>query len=95
MKEKIKELYYMCSDNDFSIARAEKLINCIDINAPFSKPGVCNSLTTFLSEACLYINVKMVKLLLERGADPNYILYANKPGWRENPFWDLQYNVYH
>ncbi len=42
----------------------------------------------------MYTNLKMARLLLEKGADPNYILYADRPGWQENPFWDLQYNVY-
>ena len=94
MDEKIKELYYMCQDKDFSIMRAEELINEIDLNKPFNDPQWDKSLTTFLNEACKYTNLKMAKLLLEKGADPNYVLYADRPGWRENPFWDLQYNVY-
>ena len=42
----------------------------------------------------MYTNLKMARLLLENGADPNYVLYADRPGWHENPFWELQYNVY-
>lgn len=93
MKEKIKELYDMCHDVDFSVKRAEELICGIDVNEPFSDPRY-NDETTFLYEACNYINLKMVKLLLENGADPNFILNADKPLMRDNPFWDLQYNVY-
>ena len=94
MEEKIKELYYMCQDNDFSVIRAEELINEIDVNEPFNDPRWDKSLTTFLSQACMHTNLKMAKMLLENGADPNYVLYADRPGWHENPFWDLQYNVY-
>lgn len=94
MEEKIRKLYYMCQDKDFSIESAEELIKGININDPFNDPK-CGSLTTFLSEACLYTNLRMARLLLENGADPNYVLYADRPGWRENPFWDLQYNVYY
>ena len=36
----------------------------------------------------------MAKLLLENGANPNFILHEEKPGWEENAFWDLQYNAY-
>jgi ankyrin repeat protein len=93
MDEKIKELYHMCQDNDFSVICAEELINEIDVNQPFHDPR-WDTLTTFLSEACSHTNLKMVRLLLEKGADPNYVLYADRPGWHENPFWDLQYHVY-
>lgn len=94
MDEKIKELYYMCQDNNFSVVRAEELINELDVNEPFNSPQYGKFLTTFLNEACMYTNLKMARLLLEKGADPNYVLYADRPGWHENPFWDLQYNVY-
>jgi hypothetical protein len=95
MDEKMKELYHMCQDNDFCVIRAEELIKEIDINEPFNDdPRWDKSLTTFLSQACMHTNLKMAKLLLENGADPNYVLYADRPGWNENPFWDLQYNVY-
>jgi ankyrin repeat protein len=93
MDEKIKELYHMCQDNDFSVICAEELINEIDVNQHFHDPR-WDTLTTFLSEACSHTNLKMVRLLLEKGADPNYVLYADRPGWHENPFWDLQYHVY-
>ena len=95
MDDKVKELYYMCRDNDFSIARANELLDEIDVNEPIhSNPNWEQDITTFLSEACMYTNLKMARLLLERGADPNYILYADRPGYQENPFWDLQYPVY-
>ena len=94
MDEKIKELCRMCHDNNFSVVRAEELINELDVNEPFNNPQYGKLLTTFLNEACMYTNLKMARLLLEKGADPNYVLYADRPGWHENPFWDLQYNVY-
>ena len=92
MDAKKLELYNMCRELDFPFARAEHLIKEIEINEPFQ--NLPNSLTTFLNEACVHTNLKMAKLLLENGADPNYILYADRQCWRENPFWDLQYSVY-
>ena len=95
MDEKVKELYYMCRDNNFAIARANELIGEIDVNEPIhDDPDREQHITTFLSEACSNTNLKMAKLLLEHGADPNYVLYMDQPGWQENPFWDLQYPVY-
>ena len=95
MDDKVKELYYMCRDNNFAIARANELIGEIDVNEPIhDDPDREQHITTFLSEACSNTNLKMAKLLLEHGADPNYVLYTDKPGWQENPFWDLQYPVY-
>ncbi|MBQ8388305.1 MAG: hypothetical protein IJX46_05220 [Clostridia bacterium] len=95
MDDKVKELYYMCRDNDFAIARANELLDEINVNEPIlNDPNWEQHITTFLSEACMYTNLKMARLLLERGADPNYILYADRRGWQENPFWDLQYPVY-
>ena len=94
MTEIINELYLMCQDNDFSMSRAMELVCGMDVNQPFDDPKYKGNLTTFLSAACLHTNLRMAKLLLENGADPNYILYADRPGWQENPFWDLQYCVY-
>lgn len=95
MDDKVKELYCMCRDNDFSMSRANELLNEIDVNEPIhDNPNREQYITTFLSEACRYTNLKMARLLLESGADPNYILYADRRGWQENPFWDLQYPVY-
>jgi ankyrin repeat protein len=95
MDDKVKELYYMCRDNNFAIARANELLNEIDVNEPIhDNPDREQYITTFLSEACSNTNLKMAKLLLEHGADPNYVLYTDQPGWQENPFWDLQYPVY-
>jgi len=92
---KVKELYYMCRNNDFVIAHANELLDEIDVNEPIhNDPDREQHITTFLSEACIYTNLKMARLLLERGADPNYILYSDRRGWQENPFWNLQYPVY-
>ena len=91
MDERIKELFNMCRDSDFSESRAEELLDAIDVNEPYGEGG---DQMTLLSEACLCTNLKMARLLLEKGADPNYILFADRPLRRENPFWDLQYNVY-
>ena len=42
--------------------------------------------TTFLSVALFYKNEKVIRLLLENGADPNV-----KDGYEEPPIWELQY----
>ena len=95
MDDKVKELYDMCRDNDFSITHANELLDEMDVNEPIhDDPNWEQHITTFLSEACTYTNLRMAKLLLEHGADPNYILYSDRRGWQENPFWDLQYPVY-
>jgi len=91
---KTEELFQMCRLADFSIERAKEIIGKIDINEPFSQPEWRNDLTTFLYEACLYNNLNMVRLLLENGANPNFIINEDKQYHQENAFWELQYNVY-
>ena len=81
MDDKVKELYDMCRDNDFSITHANELLDEIDVNEPIhDDPDWEQHITTFLSESCKYTNLKMARLLLEHGADPNYILYFDRPG---------------
>ena len=81
MDDKVKELYDMCRDNDFSITHANELLDEIDVNEPIhDDPYWEKHITTFLSESCKYTNLKMARLLLEHGADPNYILYFDRPG---------------
>ncbi len=89
----ITELLKMCANIDFDKEQALPLIRSVDINDELNsdpkKPTMTN---TFLKEACLHTNVKMVRLLLENGADPNFILCEKYPLHQENPFWDMQYS---
>ena len=82
----LRELENMCMDDSFDIARAEELLKTIDINQEFisSKHQLPD---TFLDLAACSANIKMVKLLLEKGADPN-LIYDNGS---ENVLWNLQY----
>ncbi len=92
MIQKLERLLEMCKTEVFDIAEAKSLISEFNINESFNDPTLSwEHRTTFLTEACSNSNLKMVKLLLESGADPNFILYADKPCWMENAFWDLQY----
>jgi len=82
-------LFELCKNEEFDIAEAEKIISPLDINRIIIVPGLLGETkTTFLIEASSNSNLKMVKLLLEHGADPNMICNY------ENPLWDLQYNDY-
>lgn len=94
MNENEKILLRLCSDVNFDKETAQKLIDETDISKELIEderyPGIT---TTFLSQAAMHINIEMVRLLLENGADPNFILCADKPLYQENPFWDMQYPV--
>lgn len=85
-------LLKLCSDLYFDVEEARLLIDKLNLNIELVDTIHPNSRTTFLMEATRHANIEMVRLLLQNGADPNFILYADKPLWRENPFWDLQYN---
>ena len=88
----INKLLKLCSDPLFEKGEAVALIRNLNLNEEIVDMQHPNSRTTFLMEATRNANLEMVRLLLENGADPNFILYEDKPLWRENPFWDLQYN---
>ena len=94
MNENEKSLFSLCADENFDKETALSLIKAVDINKELVEderyPGIT---TTFLSQAAMHINIEMVRLLLENGADPNFILCAGKPLHQGNPFWDMQYPV--
>lgn len=94
MNKKEKALFRLCAAENFDKETAQKLIDETDISKELIEderyPGIT---TTFLSQAAMHINIEMVRLLLENGADPNFILCADKPLYQENPFWDMQYPV--
>jgi len=91
----ITELFDMCKCKDFSSSRALELIGQLDIRGAICDPYNPERQTSFLSQACDYSNLEMVRLLLENRANPNLILYEDMPGWQEAPFWDLQYCEYY
>lgn len=86
------KLLKMCTDSDFNKDQAIEIIQSVELNQELVDPNSTQSRTSFLAVAIQHANLIMVKLLLEHGADPNFIIYEDKPLWRENPFWDLQYN---
>ena len=86
------KLLELCSDPSFEKGEATALIRKLNLNMEIIDTQHPNSRTTFLMEATCNANLAMVRLLLENGADPNFILYEDKPFQRENPFWNLQYN---
>ncbi|MBE6995395.1 MAG: ankyrin repeat domain-containing protein [Ruminococcaceae bacterium] len=92
MDERKNKLLDLCSDLWFDAEEAKTLVRNLNLNIEIVDPNCPNSRTTFLTQAARHANIKMVRLLLENSADPNLVLYADKPLWRENPFWDLQYN---
>lgn len=89
----IYELLNMCSDACFDRKSAEEIIGNLELNQEITNPEYPLLRTSFLSVAADNANIEMVRLLLKHGADPNFILYADEPRMRENPFWDLQYCV--
>ena len=94
MNENEKSLFRLCSDVNFDKETALSLIKAVDINKELVEDErYLNIKSTFLSRASAYANIEMVRLLLENGADPNFILCADKPLYQENPFWDMQYPV--
>ena len=94
MNENEKSLFRLCSDVNFDKETALSLIKAVDINKELvENERYLNIKSTFLSRASAYANIEMVRLLLENGADPNFILCADKPLYQENPFWDMQYPV--
>lgn len=88
------ELLKMCSDVCFDMYAAEKIIQRVELNQEIIDTQRPNSRTSYLSVATQSANVEMVRLLLQKGANPNFVLYGDKPLWRENPFWDLQYCLF-
>ena len=87
MDNTTQKLYEMCQNNEFNIEEATSLVSKIDLNMPFREPHY-NSETFLLYTAVFNQNIRMVKLLLQNGADPNLIVNY------ECALWDLQYNVY-
>lgn len=85
----LRKLEAMCSDLDFDEKEALEIIRQIDINQEFKTIHYLNfsCITTFQAEAINNCNIKMLKLLLENGADPNQVYDKC-----ESALWLLQYN---
>ena len=82
------ELLAMMSDRTFDETRARELLDTVpEIDGVFLGPHRSN--TTYMDQAVAANNIRMVKLLFEYGADPNF--HGDK-GWI-CPFWDLQYRA--
>ena len=73
MDEKIKVLLYMCEHEEFDPVQAESLLGQVDVNALFLHPDGGGE-TTLLNAAAMHLNLKMAKILLQKGADPNAVV---------------------
>lgn len=93
MYDNINKLFGMCKDVNFDKDSAIEIIKKVDLNKDYKHPNLSNLTETFLLEACTYANIEMVKLLLENGADPNYIICEDEYLWQDNAFWDMQYYI--
>ena len=79
------ELLSMMQDKHFDEANARKMLNSVpDVDMSITDEHGYQS--TYMSEAVDANNIRMVKLLFEYGADPNYI-----GDGALCPLWDLQY----
>lgn len=87
-----EKLLVMCTDNNFCKEIAIELIKNVNLNQELPDIDYPESRTSFLTVAVQNKNIDMLRILLESGANPNFVLYEDKPNYRENPFWDLQYN---
>lgn len=82
----------LCRDKDFSIKKALKLAQELDLDAPYDvynkKLKTVEYRTTFMEQAIEALNINMVDFLLENGATPNFF----DPEGKARPFfWDLQF----
>ncbi len=85
----IRKLEDMCYDLNFNTNEAVNLIKNIDINQEFegNKKYGSTAPTTLQVTAIENSNIKMLKLLLENGANPNQVYWDE-----ESALWNLQYN---
>lgn len=88
MNELYQEIGKMCEDWDFDAVRAEEILNQIDVNQEFT-PADFHYKQTLLSWAAVFCsNLKMVKLLLTHGADPNQFYDEGE----DSVLWQMQYS---
>ena len=74
----VEKLFQLCRDENFNVEEAEKVIKTVELNKVYDitreteHHSPVKHKTTLLYEAYWYWNIKMVRLLLENGADPNF-----------------------
>jgi len=91
MNYALHRLNSMCWSVKFDIDLAQSLMKEIDLNQAYDSESQYTEIsnrTTLLEQAVNCLNIPMVKLLLESGADPNYM---DPEGEANIVFWDLQY----
>ncbi len=91
MQNLISELERMCWHKDFNRYEALHIARQLDLNQVFlssTKRYSFQYKTTFLEEAIECYNIPMVELLLQNGADPNFI---DPKGEADHIFWTLQF----
>lgn len=87
LNKKIRKLEEMCYNPDFDKNEASSLMKNTNLNIEFLYTDL-GVKTDLLSLAASELNVEMIELLLQNGADPNNT-YNNDT---ENVLWDLQYS---
>lgn len=85
----LRKLEEMCRDLNFNENEALELIKQTDIKQEFETQNDFgfSYATTLQVEAISSLNIKMLELLLENGADPNQVYDEC-----ESALWSLQYN---
>lgn len=88
----ITKLDNYCTAGEFDTVHAAMIAKQIDLNKPYDVSNDPNGnmpyMRTFLGRAVDFCNIGMVKLLLEHGADPNFI---DPNAHEDSVLWDLQY----
>ena len=86
----INELNSMCWSIKFDADRAVELLKKIDPNEVYDNLSANGSVyrTTLLGRAIANQNIEMLKILLENGADPNFV---DPEMEADTAFWDLKY----
>ena len=91
MNSILAELNSMCWSIQFDLERAKDLMCKTDLNQTYEAVSQYTKITyrtTLLEQAAICMNVPMVRLLLECGADPNFVDPEHEA---ESVLWNLQY----
>lgn len=89
MVTRLREIESMCRDPNFDTARAAEILTQMNPDQEFvsCRWEEIPYPSTLMKEAAMSGNVKMAKMLLDAGANPNQIF----DNGTENVLWDLQY----
>ncbi len=89
MEELKKRLREMCADCSFDREAAAQLAQQLELNEQFPEAERPKDGTTYLNIAVHSGNLEMVRLLLEKGADPNFVFYESDGKWTKTALVEL------